>query len=372
MPVEEFPIDQTGANRWPYYITVGPDDHLWVTTYDNHASGGNPGGSLVQISRNDPRTQTLHSGQTPPSGTQILNDPTGRNIVWFPSSSRKEGEKYTDYARINEFDVDEYRINHKHSLLKDASVGGISMVRIKADNSPSAPSVHYILFPDFQHNCVGWIELGKGGMNLVPLPIDTDGFNTSPYRGEVTVASDQTRYTYWFTGRKRSDDPQTVNGLYAYTPTDDNPWKRIPLPDPSQVPGHIIAGPATNGGETRNYLWIGASSPNQILRYDIEDGSWETSETLTGSPQQLAFGPDGLIWVVGTNKLYRFKKNNHITLLPSPDVPDATFLQGLCIDDRKVVWYTNLNAKKIGKYRMEDAGTVVPAGSPASRQCGAW
>ncbi|WP_372411555.1 hypothetical protein [Streptomyces luteireticuli] len=347
MPIEEFPITQSGGTRVPHSVAIGPNRWLWVTT-DNK--------SLVQISRSDPSAQTVFTDLIPTYSAGILKDPKDRKVVWFASPAGPQ-----DYDPIYEFDVEELRIINKHNLQDDARAQTIATVRIKTDpNNPSAPKKDYILFAEPVYTSVGYVEVGKNGASFHALPKEEPGFNTWLWSVTATVDPTETKFTYWATGQQHDRPARTTNGLYTFTPADDNAaWRRIPMPG-GQIPIHIIAGDVTEDGEKKTYLWISARNPNRILRYDVKDKSWKQSQEITGEPRQLAFGPDNLIWVAGSDKIYRFRKNDAITLVPSPSLPPGSEANAICIDDRdKVVWYTNRPAKKIGKYPIPEDGKSV-------------
>ncbi|MEV5238405.1 hypothetical protein AB0K89_04650 [Streptomyces cinnamoneus] len=349
MPIEEFPIDQTGGTKVPHSITVGPNRWLWVTT-DNNA--------IVQISRSDPTAQTVHTDLIPQYTAGIIKDPTDRKVVWFASPAGPQ-----DYDPIYEFDVDRRKVINKHNLQDDARAQTISSVRFKTSEDPSSPVKDYILFAEPVHTNVGFVEVGQDGANYHTIPTGTDEFNTWLWSVAATVNDpDQpTKYTYWVTGQAHDTPYRKTNGLYWFTPADEGAqWRRIPLPSGgsgSQVPIHVISGIIQEGTAKNPYLWISARNPNQILRYDIRNRSWKTSSNINGEPRQLAFGPDGNIWVAGTDKIYCFEKDVSRPPLPTPALPSGSEAYGICIDENdQVIWYTNRKASKIGKY-------PIPSGS---------
>ncbi|MFB7253587.1 hypothetical protein [Streptomyces nojiriensis] len=340
MPIAEYPIDR---NLAPRSIAASPAGWLWVTT-DNNA--------LVQINKSDPFTQNVHDKLIPQYTGGILQDPTGRKVVWFASPAGQQ-----DHDPVYEFDTEVCRIVNKHNLQENSQAQAVSSIRFKTSGEASAPRKDYILFAEPMHTSVGFVEVGQDGANYHSLPTGTDEFSTWLAGVAATLNETQTEYTYWATGQKHASPARKTNGLYTYTPAAaDAQWRRIPLPGGAeQVPGDIVAGVIEEDGTQNPYLWISARNPNQVLRYDIRNSSWTVSSTITGEPRQLAFGPDGNIWLAGTDKIYRFSKDVSLPLLPTRALPSGSEAHGICLDETdKFFWYTDPKAHKIGKFPIPD------------------
>ncbi|OKI01160.1 hypothetical protein A6A06_20235 [Streptomyces sp. CB02923] len=347
MPVEEFPIQQTGGSLVPHSVAVDPQGWLSVTT-DNSA--------LVQISRRDPTAQTVHRDALPEFAAGILKDPTGRKVVWLASPTGPQ-----DSDPIHEFDVEARRVINKHGLQDGTRAQAITGVRVKTGSGPSDASKGYVVFAEPTHTSVGYVEVGKDGANHHPLPTGTDEFDTWLWSVAATLDTTRTKCTYWATGQKHDEPERKTNGLYTYTPADDDTWQRIPLPNGAeQVPIHVIAGVLREDERRDPYLWISARNPHQILRYDIRNKSWASSPTLTGEPRQLAFGPDGNIWVAGTDQIHCFEKDAALRSLPVPALPSGSEAHGICVDPSdQVLWYTNRKTNTIGKYPLPDGSRAT-------------
>ncbi|MBH1934400.1 hypothetical protein I5Q34_08880 [Streptomyces sp. AV19] len=349
MPIEKFPIHQGGGTIKPHSITVGPavDNvrYLWVTSDNN---------KLVQIDRGDPNAQATFTDMIPPLSAGITSDPTGRKVVWFASPANQQ-----TVDPIYEFDVDQLRVINKHNLQDTARAQTLTTVHFKTGEGESAPTKDYILAAEPMFGNVAYVDVGKNGASYFQsLPLDQPGFKTWFWSIAATLDSTQTIVTYWLTGQKHGgDQPRTDNGLYTLTPATDNTWRRITLPNgTAQVPIHIIAGDVTENGERKTCLWISASGKNQILRYDLKNKSWSQSVELTGEPRQLAFGPDGYIWVAGVDKIYRFKKDSNVASVPSPGLEGGE-AHAICVDPYSShVWYTDRKNLGIGRYPIPSGG----------------
>lgn len=343
MPINEYPVE---GNRVPHSVVVGPKGWLWVTT-DNKA--------LMQVMRSDPNAQTAHTDSDfPQLGAGILKDPKDRPVVWFAAPAGPQ-----NYDPIYEFDVDRRKLINKHNLQDDALAQTITSVRFKVGTDGSPTYKDYILFAEPRYTNVGFVEVGQDGANYHPLPKGDNEFNTWLWSVAATLDPTQRKFTYWVTGQKYSQPTRYTNGLYTYTPADDNAqWRRISLPSgENQVPIHVISGVITEDGVDNPYLWVSAKNPNQILRYDVRNKVWTSSATITGEPRQLAFGPDGNIWVAGTDKIYCFEKDVRRPPLPTPSLPPGSEAWGICIDETdSAIWYTNRKTNKIGHYPIPGGG----------------
>ncbi|WP_372411551.1 hypothetical protein [Streptomyces luteireticuli] len=346
MTIEEYPVGKPTAPLAPHSITVGPDNYLWVTTSNN---------ALVQIDRKNPRANTVYTDSIPTLTAGILRDPKcsdDRKIVWFASPAHEQ-----EYDPIYEFDVAEGQIVRKHRLDNDARAQTITTVKVKSSSlDPSLPYKYYIVFAEPVHTDVGYVEVGQTGAEHRPVA-DAD---TWLWSVAVTTDPTETKYTCWATGQKRDIKPltRTTNALYRYSTADEHPaWEEIRLPGhPDQVPIHVIAGLGEKKDDKTPYLWISARNPNRILRYNINERTWRVSPSITGEPRQLAFGPDGNIWVAGTDKIYCFPRDVS-RALPSEDLPQGSEASGICLDtSEKVIWYTNPTGKKFGRYPFSALG----------------
>lgn len=343
MAIDEFDIKPSGVSLLPHSVAIGPNRWLWVTTESS---------TLVQIDRNDPTAQQGYTNMMPQYSAGILKDPEDRKVVWFASPAGPQ-----HYDPIYEFDVERGRIINKHDLQPDALAQTISAVQFKVCQGGSEKRKSYILFAEPRHSNIGYVEVGQDGANFYDFPKSPDEFDTWLWSVTATVDPSETKFTIWATGQQYSQPARKTNGIYTWTPGSGNPWRRISLPTAGQKPIHIIAGDVTENGETKTCLWVSAKNPNQILRRDIKNETWKASETISGEPAQLAFGPDGYIWVAGSDKIYRFTKDASVRAIPSPGLPTGSTADGICVDHQdKVVWYTNRAKKKIGKYPIPQSG----------------
>ncbi|MEU1309041.1 hypothetical protein ABZ419_09110 [Streptomyces cinnamoneus] len=335
----EYAIQQDKQDRRPHSITVGPDGYLYVTTHYK---------CVMQINPNDPNTQVPKTSDMPTLSAGIIRDPKGLSSIWFASPAHEQ-----EYDPIFEFEVaPEWRYLKKHDLGKDARAQTITQVRIMTHSYPPAWEDR-VLFAEPIRKAVGYVKCGSSGANFHDMPkgAGNEIFDTWPWSVAASVSEDQKSFRYWVTGQKWDVNPhkRAVNGVYHFQPGLESKWHRIEMDKPTQVPVHIIT--------DSQYVWVGTMNPNLIVRIDIKDGSTKSSQVeLSGAPRQMIFGPDDRIWVAGSDKIYRFKKDDKITMDASVTLPDGSEALGLCLDaNQKAVWYTNPRGRKIGRYKIPKA-----------------
>ncbi|MEU9564020.1 hypothetical protein AB0D16_18605 [Streptomyces sp. NPDC048161] len=345
----------------PRSVTLGADGYLWVTT-DNQ--------KLMRVKPDSPTEQDSHqTAGTLSAG--ILASPDGGKSLWYASPAHAQ-----DYDPIYEWDVDKCTEINKYPLADDARAQTISWAVLTKKVSAQADSdggeegqldpvlrawtaspdgngdlpepIPYVFFAEPVHCQVGYVKVGESGpVNTHPLPRTAD-FDTWLWSVAVSVDRDTAKYTYWATGQKSTTThfERSKNGLYTFTPGSGKEWRRIQLRDSEdQVPIHVIT--------DSQYVWVGTRSPNKLCRYDIDNESWTESDTLDFEPRQLAFGPDGNIWVAAAGAIYCFKKDDKVSRVPSSYLPSGCGAEGLFVDaEKQQLWFTDPAKCSIGQYKI--------------------
>ncbi|GAA3169937.1 MULTISPECIES: hypothetical protein [Streptomyces] len=323
--------------RKPHSITIAPDNYLWVTTHDK---------ALVRFNPIDPGSYHEVERDIPQLTAGIIPEPNPKRPdkhVWFASPAN---EQWVD--PIYDFDVVKEKFD-KYDLDPKARAQTVSAVCIKDRNTPTYS--YHVAFAEPLAKQVGYIKFGEDGPTYFPLPKDDAQFDTWLWSVAVSTNQDKSSYTFWATGRQWEDHTtkRTKNGLYTHSPREKGSrWQRIEFQGDKQTPIHVIT--------DSTYVWVGTTNPNTLCRYEIDEGRMKQStKILPDEPRQLAFGPDGLIWVAGAQCIHRFKKDASVSYDSSVDLPEGSEAEGLVVGSEKgqpVVWYTSPKSKKIGKYTM--------------------
>ncbi|WP_414170197.1 hypothetical protein ACMATS_34595 [Streptoverticillium reticulum] len=312
------------GNYRPHSLAQGNKNYLWVTTSDKAVIRVHPGAGNQQLVVNHSAIPQLSAG--------IIKDPNGLQRVWFaaPAPPRQQdpivimettaGNPVTFYP-----------------LEDDAKAESIKLQTTNT-GTVEAPNYEYsLLFAEPEHSYVGILTPAIGG-HIDRMPVSQ---STWLWDVAVSTTSDGKTHTYWATGQTRASNPvRTENGLYRRRPGDTQ-WERIPVLPATQKPFYVIADTTA--------VWLTATNPNQVIRFDLNSGTTRTVNLGTAVPQQLTFGTLGDLWVASSAGLHEFDKN-----LTGPGsvvgLPNGGGAKGICIAADGKLWYTNPDRKSIGSY----------------------
>ncbi|KJK56011.1 hypothetical protein [Saccharothrix sp. ST-888] len=319
--IQEFSI----GNYVPHSVAVGNFRYLWVTT-DSKA--------IIRLNPNAPdsRTTVDHSG-IPPLSAGVMKDPQGAQRIWFAAPAQQKPDPIMSMETVGTFPVSVY------PLEDDAKAESIKL-RTTDTGSSGTPVLEYsLLFAEPQYSYVGIISIPAAGGQIDRMPVQA---NTWLWDVAVTTTSDKKTHTYWITGQKRTTTPvRTENGLYRRSPGQQT-WERFQLPrGPEQKPFYVIADTAA--------VWVTATNPNQVLRFDLNNLSWRTADLGTAVPQQLTFGTNGEVWVASSQGLHEFDRNLSGTG-SMVGLPNGGGAKGICVGTNGELWYTNPTRKTVGRY----------------------
>ncbi|MFG2181604.1 hypothetical protein ACGFLS_23190 [Streptomyces abikoensis] len=328
--IQEYSI----GNYKPHSLAQGNARYLWVTTDDKAIIRVNPNAGNSQ--------QVVNHSMIPQLSAGIIKDPDGLQRVWFaaPAPPAKEDPivimETTGMNAVQFFPLED-----------DAKAESI---KLRATNvgSDGTPVYEYsLIFAEPQHSYIGILTPSHGTIDRMPVSQSTWLWDVA-----VTTASDGKTHTYWATGQTRSTSPvRTENGLYRRSPG-ATAWERIEVLRGGQKPLYVIADTTA--------VWLTATNPNQVIRFDLGTGTARTADLGTAVPQQLALSPTGELWVASSEGLHEFdaRLNTGGFLVRLPNGGGA---KGICVAADGKLWYTNPTKKTVGSYTVPPP----PYGAPS-------
>ncbi|MFI9306698.1 hypothetical protein [Streptomyces triculaminicus] len=318
-------IQEFNLNKTPHSVAVGNQRYLWITTSNK---------SVIKINPNEP-----NSAQSIPTGEYdltagVMKDPVSENQrIWMASPAKRDPilmmETYGNYPVT------------AYILEPDAQAESIKL-RTTDKGTPGTPNISYsLLFAEPQHSYIGILPVPAQGGSYDKMPL---GRNTWLWDVAVTTAEDGKTHTYWATGQKRTSSPvRNENGLYRRSPG-QTAWEKIDILDSSeQKPFYIIA--------DTEAVWLTATNPNQVIRWDLAEGTTRTVSLGDAVPQQLVFYTNDKVWVASSKGLHEIDRHQ-----PGPgftmDLPHGGGAKGLCVGTNGELWYTNPTNKSLGRYNV--------------------
>ncbi|WP_190130724.1 hypothetical protein [Streptomyces mashuensis] len=277
--------------------------------------------------------QTVNHSMIPQLTAGIIKDPDGLQKVWFAAPAPPE--------RQDPIVIMETTGNNAvtfYPLEDDAKAESIKL-RTTNTGTPTTPVYEYsLLFAEPVHKYVGILTPSTGLIDRMQVTQNTWLWDVA-----VTTAADGRTHTYWATGQSRTTSPvRTENGLYRRR-HGEMTWESIGVLRPGQRPFYVIADTTA--------VWLTATSPNQVIRFDLGSGTTRTVDLGTAVPQQLAFTATGELWVASSEGLHEFDKN----LTGSGGLvrlPNGGGAKGLCVAADGKLWYTNPSKKTVGSYTV--------------------
>ncbi|MBP2406167.1 hypothetical protein [Streptomyces syringium] len=318
-------IQEFSLNKTPHSVAVGNRRYLWITTNSK---------TVVKINPNDP-----NSAQSIPTGEYdltagVMKDPVSENErIWMASPARRDPilvmETYGNYPVT------------AIPLEPDAKAESITL-RTTDKGTEGQPNISYsLLFAEPQHSYIGILPVPAQGGVYDKMPI---GRSTWLWDVAVTTAADKKTHTYWATGQKDTtvSPARNENGLYRRLPG-QTAWEKVEILEGEQKPFYIIA--------DTEAVWFTATNPNQVVRYDIAEGTSRTVSLGDAVPQQLVFYTNDKVWVASSKGLHEIDRRQ-----PGPgsmvNLPNGGGAKGLCVGTNGELWYTNPTNKSLGKYSV--------------------
>ncbi|MDT0449594.1 hypothetical protein [Streptomyces hesseae] len=328
--IQEYSI----GNYKPHSLAQGNARYLWVTTESKAIIRVNPNAGNSQMVVNHSMIPQLSAG--------IIKDPDGLQRVWFAAPAPPAQEDPIVIMETTGMNPVQF-----FPLEADAKAESISL-RTTNVGQPGTPIPEYsLVFAEPQHSYVGILTPSHGTIDRMPV-------SQSTWLWDVAVTTDSTGkiHTYWATGQTRTTNPvRSENGLYRRSPG-AMAWESIGVLRPGQKPYYVIADTTA--------VWLTATNPNQVIRFDLGTGTTRTADLGTAVPQQLAFSATGELWVAASDGLWQFDSRLHGNGTREP-LPQGGGAKGLCVAADGKLWYTNPTRKTIGSYTVPPP----PFGAPS-------
>lgn len=318
-------MQEFSLNKTPHSVAVGNQRYLWITTSDK---------AVIKINPNDP-----NSAQSIPTGEYdltagVMKDPVSENRrIWMASPAKRDPilmmETYGNYPVT------------AYILESDAQAQSIKL-RTTDKGTPGTPNYTYsLLFAEPQHSYIGILPIPAQGGAYDQLPI---GRSTWLWDVAVTTAADGKTHTYWATGQKQTSSPvRNENGLFRRSPG-QTAWEKIDILDgPEQKPCYLIA--------DTEAVWLTATNPNQVIRWNFEEGTARTVSLGDAVPQQLVFYTNDKVWVASSKGLHEIDRHQPGQGFTQP-LPSGGGAKGLCVGTNGELWYTNPQNKSLGRYNV--------------------
>ncbi|WP_058041827.1 hypothetical protein [Streptomyces roseifaciens] len=277
----------------------------------------------------------------------IMKDPLGHAKVWFaaPAPPAKEDPIVAMQTTAG------YPLTFV-PLESDAKAESIELETTRAGGDGTPTYEYSLLFAEPQYHYVGVLPITPSG----PGQVEKMTVEHSTWLWDVAVSTDtdgQT-HTYWVTGQANSSasPPRTQNGLYKLAPGQTT-WERIALPGgPGQKPYYVKV--------DTEAVWVTATNPNQVLRRSLNSPRWRERNLGSAVPQQLAFAPNGEVWVTSSAGIHVFDRQmeEEGSIIPLPSGGKA---KGICVGNDGSIWYTNTERRTLGKYPTAVAATGTPS-----------
>lgn len=322
----------------PHSVGVGNAGKLWVTSDSKCVIRVNPArpGEMGYVN---------HSVM-PQLSAGIMKDPHNRSKMWFAAPAPPRAED-----PIVEMDTTAGYPLRFFPLEDDAKAQSIALETRVTGSGGTKKTEYSLLFAEPEHSYVGILDIPESGSGQIQRMT----VEPSTWLWDVAVTSDeeQKKHTYWLTGQKRvNNPPRTVNGLFRREPG-QHTWERIPPPRGNdQKPFYVKA--------DTEAVWVTFTGPNQVGRFDLNRGTWITRDLGTAVPQQLAFTPNGEVWVTSSQGIHVFDSamadEGFMVRLPN-----AGTAKGICVGSDGNIWYTNPTNKTLGRYLTSLAALGAPS-----------
>ncbi len=330
--VEVIPI----GNFTPHSIGVGNAGKMWVTTSSKCIVRIDPGNKM--------RTEIKH-GAIPELSAGVMKDPLGRQKIWFAAPAPPN-----DPDPIMEMETTGSYVVTVYPLENNAKAESITLQTTEIPSTPTPITQYTLLFAEPENKYVGMLAIPNSGGVIDVISVEP---NTWLWDVAVTTAADKQTHTYWVTGQQRTNNPpRAENGLYRRSP-ETKTWQRIMLPrGTAQKPFYVKA-------DTSGNIWVTATSPNQVLRYNPQTATWRQQDLGDAVPQQMTFAPTGEVWVASSKGLHQFDRE---LSGPGSMVDVAGGAKGICIGSDGKLWYTNPTQKNVGRFAL-----AAPVAGQSSR-----
>ncbi|MGK5732759.1 Vgb family protein [Streptomyces sp. URMC 124] len=332
-----------GASAYaPHSVCVGNAGKLWVTTSNTGTTGS---GCVVRVNPQRPSELSYaNHSHMPRLSAGIMKDPLGGAKVWFAAPAPPQQEDPIAAMLTSAG----YPITF-YPLEDDAKAESIALETTKVGGSGTPTYEYSLLFAEPVHKYVGVLPVTPSGAGQVEkMHVE---HNTWLWDVAVSTDTDGKTHTYWVTGQTNSNPSRTQNGLYKRAPRQST-WEHIALPGgPSQKPFYVKV--------DTEAVWVTATNPNQVLRYNLNTLRWK-ERNLSAVPQQLAFAPNGEVWVASSAGIHVFDgqmEEEGSTIL----LPQGGRAKGICVGSDGNVWYTNPDRKTIGRYPTAIAAMGAPS-----------
>ncbi|MCC3778370.1 hypothetical protein [Streptomyces sp. UNOB3_S3] len=299
--------------------------------------------AIIRINPNAGNSQmVVNHSMIPQLSAGIIKDPDGLQRVWFAAPAPPTQEDPIVIMETTGMNAVQF-----FPLEADAKAESIKL-RTTNHGTTGAPDYEYsLLFAEPQHSYVGILTPSHGTIDRMPVSQSTWLWDVA-----VTTAADEKTHTYWATGQSRTTNPvRSENGLYRRSPG-AMAWEPIPVLRTGQKPFYVIADTTA--------VWLTATNPNQVIRYDLGTNTARTVDLGTAVPQQLAFSTTGALWVASSAGLHEFdpRLNTNGSLV---QLPNGGTAKGVCVAADGKLWYTNPTRKTVGSYTVPPP----PYGAPS-------